>query len=293
MVELRRASARVRAHISGRSLGVWDVAIGDLVVTDLDGTLWHYEGEVHPAALEALREVDDGEAPLLIATGRRRGSVLRPLGPIGVLPPAIVLNGAIAVDLSTHERFLSAPFSTDDAVAVLDAFRDVGLDPCLYVDEPHFEVVVSTSPSTSDQHLASLGGAVRVDDLDRMASNEPVFMFSLIGLPHGQLVAASEKIADLAETHVDRSFDVPGMAAMTVAPPGRSKWNGVQAWCRHSGFTPTRVIALGDGPNDLELLRGADLALVPENAHPAALELADHLIPKPDEGGWAAVLDYL
>lgn len=262
-------------------------------MTDLDGTLWRLEDEIHPETLGALRQVLASDTALVIATGRRRGSVLRPLAPLGVLPPAIVLNGAIGLDLATQERFQRAPFITDDALAVLDAFRDVGLDPCLYVDEPEAEVVVSTTPSTSEQHLASLRGAIRSDDLDRMARYEPVYMFSLIGLPHGQLLTAAEKVAGLAETHVDRSFDVPGMATITVAPSGRSKWKGVQGWCRHSGFTPTRVIALGDGPNDVELLRGADLALVPENAHPAALELADHVIPKPDEGGWASLLDHL
>ena len=266
---------------------------GDLVVTDLDGTLWHLENEIHPAALGAIREVIASPTRLVVATGRRLGSVLRPLAPLRLHPPAIVLNGAIGVDLATQERFQRAPFVGDDAVAVLDAFRAVGLDPCLYVDDAAAEVVVSASPSTSKEHHASLAGAVRSDDLDRLAHHEPVYMFSLIGLPHGELVAAAQKIGGLAETHVDRSFDVPGMATITVGPAGRSKWDGVEAWCRHTGFIPTRVIALGDGPNDTELLDFADLALVPENAHPAALELADHMIPKPDDGGWAALLDFL
>ena len=266
---------------------------GDLVVTDLDGTLWHLEHQLHPAALAALRQVLASETRLMVATGRRRGAALRPLRPLGILPPAVVLNGAIGLDLATGERFQSNPFGAEAAAGVLAAFRAVGLDPCLYVDESTCEVVVSHHPSTSEEHLASLAGFVRPDDLDQFVRNQPVFMFSLIGLPHGDLAAAQEKIGGLAETHLDRSFDVPGKATITAAPPGLSKWAGVEAWCRHAGYTPGRVIALGDGPNDTELLAHADLALVPENAHPAALELADVVIPKPDEGGWAAVLDHL
>lgn len=180
------------------------MAVGDLVVTDLDGTLWHLENELHPKALAALREVYGSDTPLLVATGRRRGAALRPLRPLGVLPPAVVLNGAIGVDLKTQERFQTAPFAADDARAVLDAFRDVGLDPCLYVDEAECEVVVSATPSTSPEHLSSLAGAVRRDDLDRLAAEQPVYMFSLIGLPHGQLSAAVEKCAGIGETHLDR-----------------------------------------------------------------------------------------
>ncbi|HUR47952.1 MAG TPA: HAD family hydrolase [Acidimicrobiales bacterium] len=269
------------------------MAAGDLVVTDLDGTLWHLENDLHPASLAALRELMASDTPLLVATGRRRGAALRPLQPLDILPPAVVLNGAIGVDLATGERFRRQGFTPDAAVAVLDAFRAVGLDPCLYVDEEQHEVVVSESPSTSREHLESLVDAVRPGDLDQIAREEPVFMFSLIGLPHGQLVVAAEKIGARAETHVDRSFDVPGMATMTAAPAGLSKWDGVEAWCRHTGYRPERVIALGDGPNDVELLARADLALVPENGHPAAVELADFLIPPPDQGGWASLLGFL
>jgi len=80
----------------------------------------------------------------------------------------VVLNGAIGVDLATQKRFHAEPFIADHAVAVLTAFRDVGLDPCLYVEEPDCEVVVSAAPSTSRQHLESLAGAVRTGDLDRL-----------------------------------------------------------------------------------------------------------------------------
>ena len=269
------------------------MAAGDLVVTDLDGTLWHVEQEVHPATVAALHQVLAEGPPLLVATGRRRGSTRRPLRAIGIQPPAVVLNGAMGLDLATDERFQTNALPIETAIAVLDAFLAVGLHPCLYVDEPDHEVVVSATPSTHENHVRDLGDDLRRGDLAQVVAGQPVFMFSIIGLPHGQLSAAAQKIGDVAEIHLDRSFDVAGMAAITVSPPGLSKWEGVQAWCRASGTTPTRVIALGDGPNDVELLANADLALVPEVAHPAALELADHVIPKAEDGGWAALLDHL
>jgi hypothetical protein len=269
------------------------MAAGDLVVTDLDGTLWHDEGVIHPATVEAFHRVTALGVPILAATGRRRGSTARGLGGLGALPPAVLMNGALGVDLQTGERFLLRGFDTADALAVLETFGDHGLDPCVYVDHPDHEVVVSDTPSTHRSHLDSLVGALAEADLDATARQEAVLMFSLIGLPHGRLVAVADAIGDRAEVHLDRSFDVPGMAAITVSPRGLSKWDGVRAWCTHVGLAPARIIALGDGPNDVELLANADLALVPEVAHPAARDQADHLLPRPDDGGWAAVLDHL
>jgi hypothetical protein len=269
------------------------MAVGDLVVTDLDGTLWQSEGDIHPATVEAFHQVVAQGVPVLAATGRRLGSAVRGLRRLGTPPPAVVLNGALGVALPTDERFQVHSFATADAVAVLGAFRSCGVDPCLYVDDPGHEVVVSATPSTHPWHLDSLAGALVEADLGATAQRAAVLMFSLIGIEHGQAVAVSEAVGDRAEVHLDRAFDVPGAAAVTVTAPGLSKWDGVQAWCKHAELTPQRIIALGDGPNDVELLTNADLALVPEVAHPAARRLADHTIPTPGTGGWSALLAHL
>jgi hydroxymethylpyrimidine pyrophosphatase-like HAD family hydrolase len=121
----------------------------------------------------------------------------------------------------------------------------------------------------------------------------PILMFSLIGLPLEALAPVADKLGGTAEVHLDRAYDLPGLFALTVTPHGLSKWRGVQAWCDHAGVTATRIIALGDGPNDVELLANATVALVPETAHPAAHAHAHHVIPPAADGGWAHLLHYL
>ena len=85
---------------------------------------------------------------------------------------------------------------------------------------------------------------------------------------------------DLVEGHVEPD-----------RPPGVSKWSGVLAYCAEQGIDPGRVLAVGDGANDLELLDAAAVACVVATAPPAVLARADHLIGPPASGGWAAVLD--
>ncbi len=55
----------------------------ELVVTDLDGTLWEREGEVPERTRRALAAVVDGDVPLLVATGRRVVSTMEPLSVLG------------------------------------------------------------------------------------------------------------------------------------------------------------------------------------------------------------------
>ncbi len=264
-----------------------------LVVTDLDGTLWHTDGSLHRETARALEELEQRKVPLLVATGRRTRSTRLPLARIGISPPAIAMNGAVGLHLSTGERFHLAPFATTDALTVLDQFEACGLSPVVYIESGDFDVWLSREPSTHPEHAAALLPYAGVGDLRAAIETEIVVGFSVLGRPHGDLVPASKAIGALAETHLDRSFDWPGMAALTVAPLGQSKWDGVVAFCQGSGLDVTKVLALGDGPNDVELLERAALRLVPENASLAARELADHVIGPPEQGGWARVLDFV
>lgn len=265
----------------------------DLVVTDLDGTLWHTDDHVDARVIGALAELERRGIPLLVATGRRTASTRAPLARIGQSPPAVVLNGALGLDLATSVRFHRAPFPADEATTALRAFASVGLDPVVYVDHPRFDVFLSSTPSTHPEHVRSLGDTAGIDDLARVCAEEAVLGFGMIGIAHADGVAASEALGDHVEVHLDRSLDYPGQASLTAAPKGQSKWDGVEAFCVARGLDSGRVLALADGPNDIELLTSAAIRLVPAVAHPAALALADHVIPAAADGGWAEVLSYL
>lgn len=267
----------------------------DLVVTDLDGTLWHTDDHVPDPVLAAWAELERRGVPILVATGRRLASTRDPLARVGLTPPAVVLNGALGVHLASGERFHRAPFPSPDALAVVDAFASVGLSPVVYVDHPRFDVFLGSDPDTHPGHVAALGDTAgrTGDDLRSTVAAEAVLGFSMIGVPFSSAEAAFAAVSPLAEVHLDRSIDWPGTASLTVAPRDQSKWDGVLAYCAQHGLDPTRVLALGDGPNDVELLTGAAVRLVPEVAHPDALDLATEVIPAAAEGGWAAVLDHV
>jgi hydroxymethylpyrimidine pyrophosphatase-like HAD family hydrolase len=265
----------------------------DLVVTDLDGTVWHTDDDIPEAAVAALREVVRRGVHLLVATGRRLASTRAPLARVGLTPPAVVLNGALGVDLATGERFHRAPFPRAQAEAALAAFRSVGLEPVVYVDHPTVDVFLGPRPATNPGHVTSLGDTAATDDLARVAAEEAVLGFSMIGVPHADGVAARDALGDVVEVHLDRSLDYAGLASLTVAPLGQSKWDGVVAYCRARGLDTDRVLAVADGPNDVELLDAAAVRAVPAVAHPVALERADHVIPAAADGGWAEVLALL
>ena len=80
---------------------------------------------------------------------------------------------------------------------------------------------------------------------------------------------------------------------MSVRPRGVSKWSGVLSFCNQRGLDPARVLAVGDGENDLELLSSAAVACVPSDGCEAALNLANHRIPPAHSGGWAHIMNFI
>lgn len=266
----------------------------DLVVTDLDGTLWETQDHLHPATIAALAELDRRGIPLLVATGRRLASTRAPLARLGLTPPVVVLNGALVVDLATGEHIARNAFGPGPAAAVLDAFLSFGIEPCVYVEHPEVDVFVGGRPSTHPEHLASFGEWVRTAELSEVVAQHEVLAFGVLGLAPSSVEGLEDALTPLANPHVsaERQFG-GGSLTVTVAPPGLSKWDGVLAFCHHRGIDPANVLAIGDGPNDLELLDGARVAVVPADGHTDALARADHVVPRAADGGWAELLDLL
>src|ERR671910_2402512 len=107
-----------------------------LVVTDLDGTLSDAQERIHPASARAIRDLVAGGVPVLVATGRRLRMAAAVLEAGGVVAPAVVLDGALGVDLPARRVFHRIAFPTEAARDVLAAFAAADLSPCVYVDRP-------------------------------------------------------------------------------------------------------------------------------------------------------------
>lgn len=262
----------------------------ELVVTDLDGTLWGADERIHDRTLDALAALEHRGVPLLVATGRRFRSAAASLARSGLTPPMVVLDGAMGRVPDTGRSFHDAVFAPAAAARVLDAFVRHGLEPCVYVDTPEVDVFVGANPSTSPRHLAWIGGGLGRDDLRRVVERERIYAFGVVAGDPARLSAVLTAAAGDAAGTVTRDV-LHGGATLMIHVQGVTKWAGVEAWCRDQGLASERVLAVGDGENDLELLSGAAVACVVRDGCDAALALADHVIEPAADGGWSAVLD--
>jgi hydroxymethylpyrimidine pyrophosphatase-like HAD family hydrolase len=261
-----------------------------LVVTDLDGTLSDAAERIHPASVRAIRDLEAAGIPVLVATGRRLRMACTVLEAGGLTGPAVVLDGALGLDLRDGRVFHQVAFPPGAARQVLEAFAAAGLSPCVYVDRPEVDLVVGDRPSTHPDHLARARPWVATEDLHRVVETEPVYAFAVVGRPAPLLEPVPRLVGPAGSASIVGDL-IYGGSTVQVRPPRVSKWNGVLAFCADQGLDPGRILAVGDGANDLELLEGAAVACAVTTASPAVLARADHVIGPPASGGWAAVLE--
>jgi hydroxymethylpyrimidine pyrophosphatase-like HAD family hydrolase len=261
-----------------------------LVVTDLDGTLSDAAERIHPASVRAVLALEAAGVPVLVATGRRLRMACAVLEAGGLTGPAVVLDGALGLDLRDGRVFHQVAFPPGAARRVLGAFAAAGLSPCVYVDRPEVDLVVGHHPSTHPDHLARARPWVATEDLERVVDAEPVYAFAVVGRPAALLEPVPRLVGAAGSASIVGDL-IYGGSTVQVRPPRISKWSGVLAFCAEQGLDPGRILAVGDGANDLELLEGAAVACAVETASPAVLARADHVIGPPASGGWAAVLD--
>jgi hydroxymethylpyrimidine pyrophosphatase-like HAD family hydrolase len=80
----------------------------------------------------------------------------------------------------------------------------------------------------------------------------------------------------------------PNVDRIDVLPPGLDKGMGLDAALAGIGCRAARVVAIGDGENDLPMFARAHVALAVANAVPATKEAADEVLASP---GPAAVVE--
>ena len=76
-----------------------------------------------------------------------------------------------------------------------------------------------------------------------------------------------------------------------IVPRGISKATGVEEIAAPLGITAADIVAFGDMPNDVPMLRWAGLGVAMGNAHPEAMAAADEVTAPNTDDGLARVLE--
>ncbi len=255
-----------------------------VVACDLDGTLLRSDGTVDNRSRHAIASVEAAGSLFVLCTARPT-RWMRPLGEaLGHRGLAICANGGVVWDLHTEsvvEAFPLEPAITRDVVALLKEALPGGAwaveRTTGFAREPAYQ---SRWPMPEDAITASVEALVSEPAVKLMLRHDHLLADAL-------LERAREVVGNLAELTHSNSND----GLLEISAAGVSKASTLARVCDERGIGPGEVIAFGDMPNDVPMLRWAGRSVAVANAHADVIAAAQMTTASNDEAGVAMVLE--
>jgi hypothetical protein len=256
-----------------------------LIATDLDGTLLRSDGQVSGRTRAAIEAAQSAGIAVVLVTARPPRVVREVAEEAGVTGPVVCSNGSILYDLASdtvirHER-LGAALAREFGRAL----RELSPKVVFATEHGHLLGYEPAFPRMFDdgvpEHLSPVG------DVDALCDAE---VTKLIVHHPGE---DSDALMRWVSAHVGQRGFVThsGGAFVEIGAAGVSKASGLARLCEELGVAAADVVAFGDMPNDLPMLRFAGRGVAVANAHPEVLAEADDVAPGNDDDGVACFIE--
>lgn len=256
-----------------------------LVATDLDGTLLAPDETVTPRTRRALDRARRSGLPVLLVTGRPPRWMAEPVAETGVPGPVICANGAIVYDPAAGAILQHATLASAVAARLVVGLRAAAPGTTFACE---MGLAYGREPGYAPLRLP-LPDRVRVGDaLDLVAG--PVTKL-LVRHPGHAVEALATAAEALAGADAEVTWSTPHLVEIHGA--GVTKASTLARWCAAAGIHRSEVVAFGDMPNDLAMLRWAGTGVAVANAHPDVLAAADAVTASNADDGVAAYLEAL
>lgn len=222
-----------------------------LVALDIDGTLMREDGSVSAEVIAQVQRVRDAGNEVMLATGRSVSMTLPVLDQFQLTPRFVVCsNGAItlgrdAEDPSGYSRVAVDAF---DPTEVLATIRE-SLGGASYAVEDE-EGVYRYTGHFPGSTLGDASEQVPFEQLGAQLATRVV------------VISPEHQIEDFLSI-VERmglhkvTYNVGWTAWLDIAPDGVNKATALERVREWVGIPRSRVIAVGDGRNDIDMLRWA------------------------------------
>jgi len=258
-----------------------------LVALDIDGTTMHEDGTISDAVLEQVRRLTAAGHEVMLATGRSASATLPVLERLEIAPRFVVCsNGAITLhrDPEATTGYRREWVETFDPTDVLTSIRAHLAGARFAVEDEHgFYRYTEPFPDAS---IGFDSEHVGFDELLRHAATRVVVIS-----PDHDMEEFLQIVERMGLNRV--SYAIGWTAWLDIAPDGVNKATAMERVREEFGIPRSRVMAVGDGRNDIDLLlwasvegRGVAMGQSPADVIEAAGEITASVL----DDGLALVL---
>ncbi len=246
-----------------------------LIATDLDGTLVpNGADQVSARTAATLARADEAGVPVVFVTARPLRWMERLWPHVGRHGRAIVSNGAVVYDVPTRSAVRVTGLEPEIGLAIAETIRTElpgasfaiecldGIRVEDAYDSPH-----DLLDHTPRGRLEQVWDTTAVKMLVRHT-----------GPPTASPEDVHRRIAAVVRTTATCTWSMPGL--LEIAAPGVTKASALRWLTEQLGIDQRDVVAFGDMPNDIPMLKWAGLSYAVEEAHPDVIAAADRRAPR-------------
>lgn len=258
---------------------------GLLLVSDMDGTLLNTNKQVSHENLTALKRFVAGGGFFTIATGRMKASVEPYLSYLPVNAPAILYNGGLIYDFAERRDLWdkTLPGWIKDSIPMLiEQFHGIGVE--VYTDDG--EVYALSENEFTDQHQAH-------ENLDFHQDRDYQCK------PWRKILCAWEpgKLERLESWLKREGIPLPFVRSepqfLEILPENVNKGTALDGLIKYLKINRSSVLAMGDHPNDLEMLQRAGVGIAVANAHDGLKKAASFNCTHHDNHAVSEVINWI
>jgi len=248
------------------------------IFIDMDGTLLKTSNYISRRNMEAIYKLLNQGVKVFLATGRHYEVTAPYHKEIGLRTPMICLNGAAIHDAETGRVMQMKTVRLNE-----ERFHNLTAEsPCnviihtvngLYCKKTDEEIDYWTKVGQIPPRY--------IGDL-RQANYQDVLKYSVrAGAPSPQISALFKKEAEVIDWN----------DGFEMVAPNVSKWSAIKSLLTESRISPNEVVAIGDGPNDIEMLRHVGTGVAMGNASEKVKTAADFVTGHHENDGLAEFIE--
>lgn len=257
-----------------------------LLVLDLDGTLTNSKKQITPFTRDTLIAAQEQGLRLVLASGRPT---------YGILPLAkklemqrfggyvLAFNGGKIIDYATREVLFSQTLPSEMLPLLYQRAWEAGLTILSY----NGKYILTENADDKYVQYESFLTKMKIHETDNFLRDlhQPADKCLVVGEPE-DLVPLEEKLRQ----EVGRYVNVYRSEAfyLELVPQGIDKAASLARLLATIAVGPEAIVAVGDGYNDVSMIRYAGLGVAMQNAQPPVKAIANYVTPHTnDEDGVA------
>lgn len=265
-----------------------------VVFLDVDGTMVNSKGIIPESAKEAVQKAKANGHKLVVCSGRSLFQVPKMLLDLGF---SGIVGAAGAIVIADGKEIFHAHIDEEHRKSVTEYMNKNNITFCFQTDDgivmteenQRKMMDIMQEKGITKEHLEQLVGKFYIQKDVWNNDREEKIIYYEAPFPVSKVHEDLEPYFDAVQLSLSGSDEYSGEVGIN----GIHKATGMEIYLNHVGVTRENCIAIGDGPNDLQMMEYAGIGVAMGNAREDVKERANLVTTDIDEDGIYNAFEHL